>query len=352
MSDMTNTTDNSKNQTKQHTLIDSFLKGEIGIPRLMAMPSNIDPDTVVCENVWMSDDKKVDRAILMKQWKDTYRILSIDSPVFIMHDDPSKDQPSNDLVFAANSGLALKGKDGKQKFIVSRFRAESRRGETEVIYNYVKNLFGEENVIIPPETYDNKPLFFEGEADCKAIAFDTVDERANVYIVGVGVRTSENFCDWLEANFDVEVIPYRAPDDIINELYHLDCLCFLADKNTLVLSTHGIDRKTIRRIKDYVDVVECGEDEIDMLFNGLTNCIKGKHTILMPYAPYYDEDMNAEEAELYQQAEFDKLEFMSGVCDDAGLQLITVDISSSFLLGAQLSCMTCALVDQYNLYHN
>jgi N-dimethylarginine dimethylaminohydrolase len=342
---------NKKIQTTQHTIIDSVLKGEIGIPRLMAIPSNIDPDTVVCENVWMSESKKVDRSILLKQWKDVYRVLSIDSPVFIMSDDPSTVVPSNDLVFAANSGLAVKGVDGVHKFIVSRFRAESRRTETPVIAEFVKNIYGEENVIIPPEMYKGEPLYFEGEADCKAIAFDSVNERASVYIVGVGVRTSENFCEWFEEEFGVEAIPYKAPDDIIKELYHLDCLVFPVDKYTVVMNTYGIDKQTIRQIEKYVEIIECNEEELDMLFNGLTNCIKGRHTILMPYAPYYEDDMNEEEAQQYQQAEFDKLEFMSGVCEDAGLQLITLDVSGGYPLGSQLSCFSCALVDQFHLYN-
>lgn len=345
--------DNSKTQAKQHTLIDSVMKGEIGIPRLMAIPSNIDPDTVVCENKWMSDEVKVNRAALVKGWNDVYRILSIESPVFVMSDNPNTEVPSNDLVWAANSGLALKGADGKHKFIVSRFKAKSRRTETPVIAEFVKNIFGEENVIIPPEEYNGKPLFFEGEADCKAIGFDKEKERTNVYVVGVGVRTNEVFCEWFQDNFDVKAIPYKAPDDIIEDLYHLDCLLFPVDKYSIIMNTYGIDKETIKEIKKHTEIIEMGEDEVDVLFNGLTNSIRGKHSIIMPFSPdYIDDQMDEDELDEYVSLEFDKLEIMDEIADEAGLQLITVDSSAGYALGAQTSCLSCLLCDQYYLYHD
>jgi N-dimethylarginine dimethylaminohydrolase len=337
---------------KQNTLNNSVINGEVPVPRLMSMPININPHLVENNNIWMNDATTVNRSRMIDQWMDVYQLLAIDSPIYIMSDDPNVDTPSQDLVFTANSGIALNDQ-GTTKFIVSRFKSTPRTSEEKIIRNYVKNIFGSVNVITPPRCYNGKDLFFEGEADMKAIHFNIEEKRADVYMVGVGIRTNSTFCEWAEDTFDIKIIQYRTPKDLQEYLFHLDCLAFKVDQYSMIVNTQGIDKDVLTDIKKYTDLFEVKEAETEMLFGGLTNLIRVKNAIIMPYSPeYYDKTLSPEDNKENMEYEYKKLDFMKNICKDTGLQLITVDVSHMFSMGAQLSCLTCALTDQYQLYCN
>lgn len=324
----------------------------LGIPHLMGIPTNIDVNKVVPNNQWMKDEIKYNKPGLLKQWGQVNRELAMDGPVFTMVDSPlNKNNPNQDLIYAANAGIALKGKDGVTKFVVSRFCSEPRRGETAVIAAFVENIFGKENVIVPPETFEGEVLYFEGEADLKAIHHNVEEKRADVYIMGVGVRSNEVAAKWFEANFDIRVIPYAIPDDIKEDLYHLDCVVFPIDKFSTIMLTDGIDEKTLEEVEEYTEIIPVEDDDVDMLFNGLTNSIRLKNRVYMPYDPTYSENMSELELEEFQELEDIKIAWMSDVCNDCGLQLITTEVCEGYAGGAQLSCFTCSLVDQYYKYY-
>jgi len=324
----------------------------LGIPHLMGIPTNIVVDNVIPNNKWMKKEFKYNKPGLLKQWSQINRELSMDGPVFIMPDFASnKNNPNQDLIYAANAGIAIRGKDGVTKYVVSRFKSEPRRGETEVIAKFVADIVGPENVIIPPETFNGEELFFEGEADMKAIHHNVKEKRADVYIMGVGIRSNETCAKWFESEFDIRVIPYAIPDEFKEDLYHLDCVAFPIDKFSTILLTDLVSEDTLAEIEKYTEIIPVEGEDVDMLFNGLTNSIKLKNRIYMPYDPNYSDNMTEEEIEEFQEIEEYKLQWMSDVCNDCGLQLITTEVCEGYAGGAQLSCFTSSLVDQYFKYY-
>lgn len=330
----------------------------IGIPRLMTMPINIDLTDIKCNNVWMQeadekgDFKKVEKFPMVNEWMTVYKELAYDGPVFLMSD-PQGQIPNNDLVYTSNAGCVFKNmKTGTQQFVVSKFKSEVRVGEEQVIKDFVTPLFGIENVLTMPDTYNGKEVYWEGYASIKCIAVDAEQQRGTVYLMG-DVRSSIGAKEWLEDTFDIQIIWIG---DYMNEeeleyFYHLDVIAFpvnydkYTDKVSVMLNTESFDDEIWAELEEICDVIPIEGDDYDTLYNGVTNNIKAKNRILTStFLTMDDETAEIEEG---------KLEILQEIADERGYNLMAFPLDNISLSGgSMLSCLEMPLVDAWYVLTN
>ncbi|MGH7844938.1 MAG: dimethylarginine dimethylaminohydrolase family protein, partial [Candidatus Binatia bacterium] len=116
---------------------------------LMCPPSHYGIEYEI--NPWMKRSRQTDAALATRQWDELHRMLAEKLPVEIHLIDAVPGLP--DMVFTANAGLVW-----QNKFIVSNFRHEVRRGEGAHFAQWFRAR-GFEIVDLPEEYY------FEGEGD-------------------------------------------------------------------------------------------------------------------------------------------------------------------------------------------
>ena len=142
--------------------------------------------------------------------------------------------------------------------IISRFRSEPRIGEERTGADFFKLM--NFTVERPPETFEEEPVYFEGEADLKHI-------QGNLYIGAHGMRTSRNALTWAAERFEMEIVPFRTTDPY---LYHLDC-CFLRiTEQAAMLCTSLADRMCVRAIEQHCEIIDVS---LEHARAGITNSL-------------------------------------------------------------------------------
>ncbi len=156
-------------------------------------------------NPWMRTSVPVDRRLAIKQWERLVRVYkALGHTVDLI--DPVLGLP--DMVFAANSGLAVDG-----EVYLAKFRYPERRGEEHPYADWFRG-HGFARLHRPTETN-------EGEGDF-AVVGSTV-------FAGYGFRTDVAAHDELRARLRVPVVSLRLVDP---RFYHLDtALSVLRDDN-------------------------------------------------------------------------------------------------------------------------
>lgn len=247
----------------------------------------------------------VDHNKALSQWLELYRYIAARKPVNLL---PALGE-NQDLVFCSNIGVSLESSPGT--VVVSNFRSRPRRGETPIGYDFFRTL-GYHTVICP--------YLFEGKADLHQVA-------GNVYAGAYGMRTSSLALQWFEEEFGIEVIPVRITNPY---LYHLDCSLFSLDDQTLLLITDGVDRETIRRLEEFVNIVGVSAE---LGLSGVTNAIRVDDTILIGAVP----DRRPEDREVVRLWE--------RVCYRANLNLKVFDLTEFEKGGGALSCLVMPLFE-------
>ena len=102
-------------------------------------------------NPWMKRSRQSDAGLAMRQWSELHRVLAEKLPAEIHLIDAKPGLP--DMVFTANAGVVW-----QNKFIVSNFRHEVRRGEAAHFAAWFRER-GYEVIHLPQDYY------FEGEGD-------------------------------------------------------------------------------------------------------------------------------------------------------------------------------------------
>src|SRR5215510_14924526 len=121
-------------------------------------------------NPWMSRSRQTDPQRAIQQWNGLRALLNQQLSAEICLIAPTPGLP--DMVFTANAGLAW-----KQKFIVSNFRHEVRRGEADQFARWFQAL-GFDIVRLPEES------FFEGEGDLlRCVFFLNAASTTEIYIL-------------------------------------------------------------------------------------------------------------------------------------------------------------------------
>jgi len=257
------------------------------------------------------EERRVDGDKALNQWLKLYRFLSARSLVYLL---PSKDG-LQDQAYVANLGVVLPHVK-ENVAVISNFRSEVRRGETQVGDEFFKGM-GFETVIAPE--------YFEGEADLKYL-------RDNIFFGAHGMRTSLSALGWFRERYDMQIIPIRMRDEFF---FHLDCLVFPLSKEKVVLCAELCGRDALAEIERVAEIIDI---TYDVARNGLTNSVRcGNHVLC---------DSSLSELkptdEMYA-LERNKVEELSRICARNGLEPAIFNLSEFDKSGAALSCLVMHL---------
>jgi N-dimethylarginine dimethylaminohydrolase len=295
-------------------------------PSQLSIPSYVlnFPFTLSTENpnnIWMNElspeDLQINKPKAYKQFLDLYNFIAGGSLVYLL---PSAGN-FQDQVYVANVGIYLPHLKDKNEIILSNFTSEPRQGEEKVAQPFFKSMNYNTTIC---------PYKWEGEADLKYLG-------DNVYVGGYGIRSSKEAYEWMNKNYDMNIIPVEMVDDY---LYHLDCSIFpLTNEKTLVC-TELFAPEELQMLGKYTDIIDVSVDDA---FGGITNSVRLGNMILC--ASNISELKSGEE--LYEM-EKHKINSLEKICANEGMEPILFNLSEFMKSGAMLSCMVMHLnrVDQ------
>lgn len=298
---------------------------------MMVMPTHANAEENNKNNVWCDgenqneEDLVIDGEAAFGQWFELYSFLAQQGLVTLMPS-PAQMEGLADHVYAANSGIII-----KDTYVVSKFTSEPRTPETPVIEQFMKTT-GIKVVVCPFE--------FEGEAEMKYIG---LLNGKQTFIGGYGIRSTKEAYEWMEKEFDINVIKVKMTDD---KLYHLDCSIFpivtsndLANQKAEILCcTEVFSNKDLEMIQKYC---KCINVPLNLAYYGITNCVRVGSYILCG-SDFYDIDPDVDGIEVYE-TERDKNQFLEDVASEYGMEVIFFNLSEYIKAGACLSCNICHL---------
>jgi len=298
---------------------------------MMVMPTHANAEENNKNNVWCDGENQNEEDLVINgeaafgQWFELYSFLAQQGLVTLMPS-PAQMDGLADHVYAANSGILI-----KDTYVVSNFTSEPRQPETPVIAKFMETT-GCKVVVCP--------FKFEGEAEMKYIGFLG---GKPTFIGGYGIRSTKEAYEWMEKEFDINVIKVKMTDD---KLYHLDCSIFpivtskdLAEtKAELLCCTEVFSYNDLEMIQKYC---KCVNVPINLAYYGITNCVRVGSYIICG-SDFYDIDPDVDGVEVYE-TERDKNQFLEDVASEYGMEVIFFNLSEFAKAGACLSCNICHL---------
>jgi N-dimethylarginine dimethylaminohydrolase len=267
-------------------------------------------------NIWMqelSDEElQINKPKAYKQFMDLYNFMSGQSLVYLL---PSEGN-FQDQVYVANLGLHLPHIKDRNVILLSNFTSDPRKGEELVGEKFFQQMGYETHI---------SPYKWEGEADIKHL-YD------NVYVGGYGIRSNIKTYEWMEENFDMEIIKVAMTDEY---LYHLDCSIFPLNNDQTLVATELFDDEELAMLERYTEIIPV--DTEDALC-GMTNSVRMGNMILC--ASNISELKKSHE---YYESEKHKIESLEKICSDAGMEPVIFNLSEYMKSGAMLSCMVMHL---------
>ncbi len=269
-------------------------------------------------NIWMreldEEDRRIDRTKAMIQFGQVYRHLAADGFVFLLP--TPKGCTLQDLVFTANLGIVLEHIPGRNVVVLSNFTSACRVGETEVGEQFFRAM-GYTTVVAPHK--------FEGEAELKHL-------HDNVYVGGYGIRSDRRAYDWMEEQFDMQVIKVKETDEYC---YHLDCSIFpLTPEDTLVC-TELFTKAEVARLEKATNVIDVSADAC---YSGICNSVRYHNAILNSSHLH---SLRAGTDEYFE--ELRKNRELEDVATRLGFEVNYFNLSEYHKGGALLSCMVMHL---------
>jgi len=269
-------------------------------------------------NAYMDDLAPIKRKICIdqaiKQFMALYTHIANQALVYLLPSAPGfQDQP-----YVSNLGLVLPHYE-TDTVLLSRFRSAPRVGEERIGADFFKLM--NFKVVLPPETFREKRVYFEGEADLKHI-------RGNLYIGAHGMRTSRSALTWASERFDMEIIPFRATDPY---LYHLDC-CFLRiTEEAVMLCTELADPTCLRAIERNCEIIDVS---LEHARAGITNSLLLAGEVLCD-SPI-DQLSKQNPSYLIEKTKIRRLE---SICSRFSRKVRIFCMSEFYKSGALLSCL-------------
>jgi len=267
-------------------------------------------------NIWMqelSDEElQINRPKAYKQFMDLYNFMAGQSLVYLL---PAEGN-FQDQVYVANLGLQLPHIKDENHILLSNFTSDPRKGE-ELVGQKFFNQMGYKTHI--------SPYKWEGEADIKYL-YD------NVYIGGYGIRSNIKTYEWMEENFDMNIIKVAMTDEY---LYHLDCSIFALNNDQTLVCTELFDQEELRAIEQHTEIIDVNVEDA---LGGMTNSVRMGNMILC--ASNISELKKSHE---YYEGEKHKIESLEKICSDAGMEPVIFNLSEYMKSGAMLSCMVMHL---------
>ena len=188
-------------------------------------------------NPWMSRSRRSDPRTAQEQWRRLYRILQDDLGLDVPVVEPRPGLP--DMVFTANAGLVW-----RDKFIVSNFRHEVRRGEAPHFENWFR-VRGYEIHHLPAERC------FEGEGDVLMCG----DRCFAGYHIRSDIGAHERVAEIIEH----EILSLELTNDWF---YHLDtCFCPLG-RGRAIYYPDAFDGYALKVLENNIEtLIAAPEDE-------------------------------------------------------------------------------------------
>ena len=267
-------------------------------------------------NIWMqelSDEElQINRPKAYKQFMDLYNFMSGQSLVYLL---PAEGN-FQDQVYVANLGLQLPHIENENHILLSNFTSDPRKGEELVGEKFFQQMGYKTHI---------SPFKWEGEADIKHL-YD------NVYVGGYGIRSNIKTYEWMEENFDMNIIKVAMVDEY---LYHLDCSIFPLNHDKTLVCTELYDPEEIKQIEQHTEIIDV---DVDDALGGMTNSIRLGNMILC--ASNIAELKKSDE--LYE-GEKHKIESLEKICANEGMEPVIFNLSEYMKSGAMLSCMVMHL---------
>jgi N-dimethylarginine dimethylaminohydrolase len=267
-------------------------------------------------NIWMqelSDEElAVNKPKAYKQFMDLYNFMAGNSLVYLL---PSEGT-LQDQVYVANLGIYLPHIKNENNIILSNFTSDPRKGE-ELVGEKFFNQMGYQTAI--------SPYKWEGEADLKYL-YD------NVYIGGYGIRSNIKTYEWMEKEYDANIIKVAMTDEY---LYHLDCSIFALNPEQTLICTELFDEQELKEIGKYTDIIDI---DVDDALGGLTNAVRMGNMIMCA-----SNISEMKKTDQYYEGEVHKLKTLEKICSDAGMEPVVFNLSEYMKSGAMLSCMVMHL---------
>jgi N-dimethylarginine dimethylaminohydrolase len=249
----------------------------------------------------------IDRATALAQFRSIYRFVCEYSLVHVL---PSVDG-LQDQVYVSNLGITMCD-EGDRTIVLANFKSQPRRGEELIGRRYFHELGIRTELA---------PVYFEGEADLKAV-------DSTRYVGAYGMRTCREALRWIGRRFDVEVLECELTNPY---LYHLDCVLFLLSETEALVATDEVDARTLRQLEKLVDVVHV---PTKAALAGTTNCVKLAGHLLCDD----NRRLFANLPELYE-CEQAKLQFLNKLCERRQLVLTPFEMTEFAKSGAAMSCL-------------
>ncbi len=283
---------------------------------LLSFPFSL--STEVANNPWMEDLPGDRRCPNFKracvQFLELYRYLAGEALVYIL---PTPQTAAlQDQVYTANLGIVLAHVAGRNTAIISNFTSEPRRGETQVGVEFFQQMGYHVWV---------SPTKFEGEAELKHL-YD------NVYAGGYGIRSERESYEWMEKNFDMQVVKLRLTDPY---LYHLDCLVFPITKESTIVCTELLEPNEIAELEKFTNIIDVSVDEA---YSGICNSVRMPKVVLNS-SHLYDLRPGTED----YQREIQKNRKLEDIASKFALEVSYINLSEYHKSGALLSCMVMHL---------
>lgn len=278
-------------------------------------------------NIWMKElaekgdieKSEIDRRLAYNEWSELYHSLASSSLVYVLPNKPGL----QDQIYTANLGIVLPHLE-ERNVIISKFKSTPRTGEEQVGIDFFNMM---------DFKVHHCPEFFEGEADLKYL-------RDDIYIGGYGQRSSIKSYDWMREKFNMNIIPIRMTDEY---LYHLDCMVFPLNTNTVMACTELMyedDIKALEKVAEIVDV------DADLAYQGICNSVRNYSTV---YQSSNLETLSYDD-ELYEIEKY-KVETTVKICQQNGLEPLFINLSECMKSGAMLSC-TVMHLNYVDYQHN
>ena len=263
-------------------------------------------------NIWMQEltdeELTVNKPKAYKQFMDLYQFMAGGSLVHLL---PSEGK-FQDQVYVANLGISLPHIKNENHIILSNFTSDPRKGE-ELVGEKFFNMMGYKTAI--------SPYKWEGEADLKYL-------YGNKYIGGYGIRSNIKAYEWMEEQYNMDIIKVAMVDEY---LYHLDCSIFALNQDQTLICTELFDPEEIAELEKHTDIIDINVDDA---LGGLTNSVKYGNMILC--ASNISEMKKSHE---YYEGEVHKLKTLEKICSDAGMEPVIFNLSEYMKSGTILSCM-------------
>lgn len=268
-------------------------------------------DTKDPNNIWMKELKpeelKINKNKAYMQFLDLYNFIAGDALVYLLPSDGNY----QDQVYVANVGRHLYHIKNENNIVLSNFTSNPRKGEENVAAPFFR-MMGYKTHMCPHK--------WEGEADLKYL-------KDNIYIGGYGIRSEKESYDWMEKEFDMNIIKVKMFDEY---LYHLDCSIFPLTKNKIMMCTELFEEEDIEKIDEHAEIIDI---DVDDAYGGICNSVRLGNMVMC--ASNISELKRTDD--LYD-LERHKINTLEKICTNEGMEPVLFNLSEFMKSGAMLSC--------------